>query len=86
MKIKQVRLAQTIPGSSSNLLEADKYDLRFDGTKLHIKHKSSLKHDTFMVFPANIAYIEYVDESVKTTEPPTEGEQDAKKAPGRPKK
>jgi hypothetical protein len=64
MIIKQVRLAQTIPGSASNLLEADKYDLKFDGNKLHVKHlvgANAIKHGTFLIFPANIAYIEYVE-------------------------
>lgn len=65
MKIKQVKLAQALPGTASNLLEPEKFDLKWDGSKLHAKYKSgpnSQKYETFMVFPANIAHIEYYEE------------------------
>lgn len=93
MKIKQVRLAQTIPGTASNLIDSDKFDLRFDGAKLHVKYKSgpnALKYGTFMVFPANIAYLEYEE---VTESAPNAGQSTGegvvggdKKGPGRPKK
>lgn len=93
MRIKQVRLAQTIPGTASNLIDSDKFDLRFDGAKLHVKYKSgpnALKYGTFMVFPANIAYLEYEEVTELAPEDGQTGEtspQDpAKKGPGRPKK
>lgn len=93
MKIKNVRLAQAIPGVSSNLLGPREFDFRFDGAKLHVKFKAgdkAQKHGTFMIFPANIAYIEYEE----VTEVETDSGQDAgetapegaKKGPGRPKK
>jgi hypothetical protein len=65
MKIKQVKLAQALPGTSSNLIEPEKFDIKWDGTKLHAKYKSgpnSEKYETFLVFPANIAHIEYYEE------------------------
>lgn len=67
MKIKQVKLAQALPGTASNLLEPEKFDLNWDGTKLHARYKSgpsAEKYQTFMVFPANIAHIEYFPEEI----------------------
>ena len=65
MKIKQVKLAQALPGTASNLLEPATFDLKWDGTKLHAKYKSgqnAQKYASFMIFPANIAHIEYHEE------------------------
>lgn len=62
MKIKQVKLAQGLPGTASNLIESDKYDLDFDKGILTARHKTNRKYGTFMVFPANIAHIELFDE------------------------
>lgn len=73
MKIKQVKLAQALPGTASNLLEPEKFELNWDGTKLHAKYKSGAnaeKYQTFMVFPANIAHIEYFPEEI--TEAPSQ--------------
>lgn len=64
MRIKQVKLAQGLPGSASNLIEDSKYHLAFDKGILTAKHKTNPKHGTFMVFPANIAHIELYDEEV----------------------
>lgn len=82
MKIKQVKLAQALPGTSSNLIEPEKFDIKWDGTKLHAKYKSGPnadKYQTFMIFPANIAHIEYHEES---TESPSQ-EADETIAPAR---
>lgn len=72
MKIKQVKLAQALPGTSSNLIEPEKFDIKWDGTKLHAKYKSgpnAEKYKTFLVFPANIAHIEYYEENTETASP-----------------
>ena len=65
MNIKQVKLAQALPGTASNLLEPANFDLKWDGTKLHAKYKTgqnAQKYQTFLIFPANIAHIEYYEE------------------------
>lgn len=75
MKVKQVRLAQSIPGTASNLLEKDKYDLAFDKGMLTVKLKHNPKKlGDFVVFPANIAWIETEpeasqEEAVKVDKP-----------------
>lgn len=98
MKIKQVKLAQTLPGETSHLLEAAKYDLTFDKGILYVKKtRDNAKNlGPFMVFPANIAWISYEPEAepVKPTEKAPEAPEaasetaaeGAKKGPGRPKK
>lgn len=59
MKVKQARLAQTIRGETSNLLESNKYDLTFDKGMLTARLKLNPKNfGDFIIFPANIAYIE----------------------------
>lgn len=86
MKIRQVKLAQTIPGTASNLIEAEKFDLHFDGTKLHVKYKGgpgAAKYKSFMVFPANIAWMEYEE---VTEAPIQEGEQNITPKKGATKK
>jgi hypothetical protein len=73
MKIKQVKLAQALPGTASNLLEPERFDLKWDGSKLHAKYKSgpsAQKYETFMVFPANIAHIEYYEEETSSSSRP----------------
>jgi hypothetical protein len=80
MRIKQVKLAQALPGTSSNLIEPDKFNISWDGTKLHAEYKSgpnSEKYECFMIFPANIAHIEYYKE---ITEKPSQ-EQDENVVP-----
>lgn len=86
MKIKQVKVAQTIPGSSSNILTEKDYHLSFDKGILTVKHRTSAKYGSFMVFPANIAFIEYVEATAAEQEEGTESSEDAKRSPGRPKK
>lgn len=71
MHIKQVRVAQALRGETSNLLEAVKYDMEFDKGILYVKLKNNPKSlGKFMVFPANIAWIEYeeVTQPAKTPE------------------
>jgi hypothetical protein len=82
MIIKQVKLAQALPGTSSNLIEPEKFDIKWDGTKLHAKYKSgpnAQKYASFMIFPANIAHIEYYEE---VTEAPSQ-EQDENVVPAK---
>lgn len=68
MKIKQAKLAQTIRGETSNIIESKKYDLRFEGGMLHVSLKSSdAKYGPFIIFPANIAWLE-IEAEVKSEE------------------
>lgn len=68
MIIKQVRVAQALRGETSNLLEPAKYELSFDKGILHVKLKNNpRKLGSFMVFPANIAWIEYEESTQAET-------------------
>lgn len=59
MKIKQARLAQVIRGEISNIIDNTKYDLEFDKGMLHVSPKANpRKTGDFVVFPANIAWLE----------------------------
>lgn len=65
MKVKQAKLAQAIRGETSNLLESKKYDIEFDKGMLNVRLKHNPKNiGPFVVFPANIAYIEIEEETV----------------------
>ena len=66
--MKNARLAQAIPGTASNLLENKFYDLNFDKGMLTVHLKSNpKKYGDFVVFPANIAWLE--TEPEETTAP-----------------
>lgn len=89
MTIKQVKLAQALPGSSSHLLEKADYDLTFDKGILTARHKRNRKFGTFMVFPANIAYILLEDKDIENKEVITESasqEEDKELTTGKGKK
>lgn len=67
MKVRQAKLAQAIRGESSNLIEATKYDLAFDKGMLTVRLKvNPKKFGDFVVFPANIAWMEM--EPVETSQ------------------
>ena len=69
MRVKQVRVAQALRGETSNLLESSKYDLTFDKGMLHVKLKHNPKNiGPFIVFPANIAYLEYEEISEEASQ------------------
>jgi hypothetical protein len=71
MKIKQVRVAQAIRGETSNLIESTKYNLNYDKGILYVELKNNPKgFGKFMVFPANIAYLEYEEISLPAEESP----------------
>lgn len=66
MKVKQAKLAQAIRGETSSLIDDKKYDLDFDKGMLHAKLKVNPKNlGPFIIFPANIAYIEYHEEATE---------------------
>jgi hypothetical protein len=72
MKVKQARLAQPIRGEISNIIESTKYELDFDKGMLTVKLKNNPKNlGDFIVFPANIAWLE--------TEPEGKNDDDTKK-------
>lgn len=59
MRVKQAKLAQAIRGETSNILTDDKYVLEFDKGMLHAALKFNPKAiGPFIIFPANIAFIE----------------------------
>ena len=59
ISVKQAKLAQGIRGEVSNIIDSKKYDLRFEGGMLHVKSRASdSKYGPFIVFPANIAWLE----------------------------
>ena len=59
MKVKQAKLAQAIRGETSLILDELKYNLEFKDGVLHADLKSNPRsHGPFVIFPANIAYIE----------------------------
>ena len=58
MKVRQVKIAQGIRGETSNILTDAKYDLNFEGTMLHVAPKIKSNYGPFVIFPANIAYME----------------------------
>lgn len=63
MKVKQAKLAQALRGETSNLIDEKKYELTFDKGMLHAKLKFNPKGiGPFVVFPANIAFLEYHEE------------------------
>jgi hypothetical protein len=63
MKIRQAKLAQALRGETSNIISHDKYELVFDKGMLHAKLKHNPKSiGPFIVFPANIAFIECFEE------------------------
>lgn len=64
MEVKLAKLAQGLKGEQSNMIDDTRYDLKFDGKMLHVTGKSpSVKHGPFIVFPANIAYLELYPET-----------------------
>lgn len=68
MKVKQAKLAQTIRGEVSNLLEAHKYELTFDKGMLTARLKvNPKKFGDFVIFPANIAWLEMEQEEASQT-------------------
>lgn len=79
MKVRQARLAQAIRGETSNLIDNTKYDLNFDKGMLTAKLKTNpRKFGDFVIFPANIAYIE-TEPEVETTG--ANGQKDDKQLP-----
>ena len=65
MRVKNARLAQAIPGTATNMLESKFYELTFDKGMLTVKLKSNpKKYGDFIVFPANIAWLETAPEEV----------------------
>jgi predicted ATPase len=93
MKVKQAKLAQALRGESSNIIDENKFELTFEKGMLHAKLKFNPKGiGPFIVFPANIAFLEYHEEEVtqpvKLTDEATQAEE--KQLPntvrGRPKK
>lgn len=71
MKVKQARLAQAIRGETSNLIDSTKYELTFDKGMLTASLKFNPRNfGDFIIFPANIAYIE--------TETPGDGQREEK--------
>lgn len=64
MKVKLAKLAQGLKGETSNMIDDVRFDLDFDGKMLHVTGKApSAKHGPFIVFPANIAYLELYPET-----------------------
>ena len=64
MKVKQAKLAQALRGESSNIIEEKNYHLEFDKGMLTARLKHNPKNlGPFIIFPANIAYIEFEDEA-----------------------
>jgi len=57
-KVKQVKIAQGIRGETSNILTDAKYHLNFEGNMLHVSPKIKSNYGPFVIFPANIAYME----------------------------
>lgn len=67
MKVKQAKLASALRGETSNIIEATKYELLFDKGMLHAKLKLNPKNiGPFVIFPANIAYLEYEETAAPT--------------------
>lgn len=65
MRVKQARLAQAIRGETSNLIDSDKYNLTFDkGMLTAVLKYNPRKFGDFIIFPANIAYIELEEGAV----------------------
>jgi hypothetical protein len=58
MRIKQAKIAQGIRGETSNILTDAKYNLVFEGNMLHVTPKIKSNYGPFIIFPANIAYLE----------------------------
>lgn len=64
MRIKQAKLAQALRGETSNIIDDKKFVLEFDKGMLHAKLITNPKSiGPFIIFPANIAFIEYYDEN-----------------------
>lgn len=75
MKIKQAKLAQALRGEVSNILTDKHYDMTFDKGMLHVIKKHNPNNiGPFIVFPANLAYIEPGEEigAKEAVELPTE--------------
>lgn len=71
MRIKQVRVAQALRGETSNLLEEAKYNMEFDKGILYVELKHNPKNfGKFMIFPANMAWVEYEEVTAPTVQPP----------------
>jgi len=83
MKVKQAKLAQALRGETSNIISHDKYELVFDKGMLHAKLRINPKSiGPFVVFPANIAFIECFEEveaPLQETEAAVKPEKKAKK-------
>jgi hypothetical protein len=70
MKVTQAKLAQPLRGESSNIIDDKKYDLHFDKGMLHAKLKLNPKEiGPFIIFPANIAFLEYKEHKEEITPP-----------------
>lgn len=83
MKVKQAKLAQALRGETSNIVEDKKYSLEFDKGMLTCKLLHNPKNlGPFIVFPANIAFLEIHEENTEADSA------DVKKtlATGKPKK
>lgn len=66
MKVKQLKLAQAIRGETSLILDESKYELTFEKGIVHAVLKSNPKSiGPFMIFPANIAYLEVAESDKK---------------------
>lgn len=66
LKVKQVKIAQSIRGETSNILTDAKYLLTFDVdvNMLYVTPKMKSSYGPYIVFPANIAYMELSTENV----------------------
>lgn len=70
MKVKQAKLAQALRGENSNLIDENRYVLEFDKGMLHAKLKNNPKNiGPFIVFPANIAFMEVYEEQEDSKKP-----------------
>ena len=59
-KVKQAKLAQPLRGETSNIIDNTQYEITFEGNILNVVKRINPKNlGPFIVFPANIAYIEY---------------------------
>lgn len=78
MRVKQAKLGQALKGETSNILTDSVYDMTFDKGMLHVKKIANSKYGPFIVFPANLAYIEIAEETQALQEPKPEAKKGKK--------
>ena len=79
MRVKQAKLGQAIKGETSNVLSHDQYEMKFEGGMLHVKKRVNPKNlGPFIVFPANLAYIEVLTDQEALSDSKTEAKRGKK--------